>query len=293
MREKPDSIGAPNTEEEEAPRKRIELNAAQVAGSAVAAVVAAKLASYFGVYGTILGAGVVSVIATCGGTVFQHFFRRTGEQIRTVRVSSRTEAVPRPAVADAPAGRTPAPGEFTEGTVYRARVRSWKRPVLAAALVFGVTMAGITVYETASGSSFSGGHGTTVGDAVTGRRTHVQPSGGDTPTPATSPTADPGTGGATSPGGTASHGTDGPGKASGTPAPDATASAGTGGTGSDGAGPGSESTGAGSDGTGTADGTAGTGGTAPAPGASATTPAPSASSRSGTGAADPAGPEAR
>ncbi|WP_208836326.1 hypothetical protein [Streptomyces parvus] len=52
----------------------------------MAAVAAAVLASQLGVYGTIAGAGVMSVVATCGGSVFQHFFRRTGEQIREVTV---------------------------------------------------------------------------------------------------------------------------------------------------------------------------------------------------------------
>ncbi|MFI7384052.1 hypothetical protein [Streptomyces sp. NPDC049813] len=70
-------------------KKRVDLSVPQVAGSAVAAVVAAKLASSFGVYGTILGAGVVSALATCGGTVFQHFFSRTGEQIRDVAVQTK------------------------------------------------------------------------------------------------------------------------------------------------------------------------------------------------------------
>lgn len=154
---------------------RIDLNVPQVAGGAVAAVVAAKLASYFGVYGTILGAGLVSVIATCGGSVFQHFFRRTGEQLREA-------TVPAKAVADQ---TPPTPGEFTEGTVYRARVRSWKRPVLAAALVFGVTMGGITTYELVSGSSFSGGKGTTVSGAVTGQDSSPSSKSGDgTPTSA-------------------------------------------------------------------------------------------------------------
>ncbi|MFF2329098.1 MULTISPECIES: hypothetical protein [unclassified Streptomyces] len=67
-------------------RRRIDLSVPQVAGSAVAAVAAAVAASQLGVYGTILGAGVMSVVATCGGSVFQHFFRRTGEQIREVTV---------------------------------------------------------------------------------------------------------------------------------------------------------------------------------------------------------------
>ncbi len=33
-------------------------------------------------YGTIIGAGVVSVVATTGGSIFQHLFRRTGEQLK-------------------------------------------------------------------------------------------------------------------------------------------------------------------------------------------------------------------
>ncbi|MEU1124526.1 hypothetical protein ABZ371_13400 [Streptomyces sp. NPDC005899] len=72
--------------------KRIDLSLPQVAGSAVAAVAAAVMASQLGVYGTIAGAGVMSVVATCGGSVFQHFFRRTGEQIREVTVQVKHPA---------------------------------------------------------------------------------------------------------------------------------------------------------------------------------------------------------
>ncbi|WP_329349187.1 hypothetical protein OG226_14555 [Streptomyces sp. NBC_01261] len=233
-------------------KKRIDLSVPQVAGSAVAAVVAAKLASYFGVYGTILGAGVVSAIATSGGTVFQHFFSRTGAQFREATVTSEEGA------------RTPArPGEFTEGTVYRARVSSWRRPLLAAALVFGVTMTGITVYELVSGDSFSGGKGTTVSAAVTGHDTSSSPKSGDhEPSPADSPSgssngssADPESSSGSTDGGAPSDG--GGTTSSPTPMPSA------------------------SDGGGTP---------TPTPSASATDPAPSASSRSGTGDQDPADP---
>ncbi|MFH9817619.1 hypothetical protein [Streptomyces sp. NPDC017230] len=158
MREKPDDAGEADVRTE-VKSTRIDLNVPQVAGSALAAVVAAKLASSFGVYGTILGAGLISVIATCGGSVFQHFFKRTGEQLRVKRTVGAVGA----------GGRTAAgPGEFTEGTVYRARTTGWKRPVVAAALVFGVTMAGITAYEVAAGESLGGGHSTTVGSAFSG-----------------------------------------------------------------------------------------------------------------------------
>ncbi|MYV38862.1 hypothetical protein GT030_08250 [Streptomyces sp. SID1328] len=249
MRETPD-----------AGRKRFDLNVPQVAGSALAAVVAAKMASYFGVYGTILGAGVVSIVATCGGSVFQQFFRRTGEQLREVRDPSRSRT---PAVAAQP-GSQPVPGEFTEGTVYRAKVKSWKRPLLATALVFGVTMGGITVYEAASGSSFSGGSGTTVSDAVGGHDSSHHRRGDD-PAPATTPSGTTGPTGETPAGGGSS--TTGP----TTPETPRT--------------PGDAPSGAPGEGATTPVPTPSEGATDPAP----TTPEPSASSRSGTSVPGPAG----
>ncbi|MFC8915583.1 hypothetical protein ACFT5C_07400 [Streptomyces sp. NPDC057116] len=169
-------------------RKRLDLNTAQVAGSAVAAVVAAKLASKMGVYGTVLGAGVISVIATCGGSVFQHLFRSTGERVRGVtaqaaRPRARRPGRPRvPSVAGDPRARPPlgpttglaaGPGSaagdgFGEATTYGTRVRGWRRSAVAAALVFGVAMAGITAYELISGEDFSGGKGTTISTVVRG-----------------------------------------------------------------------------------------------------------------------------
>ncbi|MEI5098049.1 hypothetical protein RB200_04605 [Streptomyces sp. PmtG] len=299
MRGQPDSGGEPeDTSEDTQGKRRLDLSVPQVAGSAVAAVLAAKLASSFGVYGTILGAGVVSGIATCGGTVFQHFFKRTGEQIRDVAVQAKPKAQQVPAGVNAPVpevfraappvssapsmpsapyatgagpvtttwgrqyadhtapdadrttvlphvadadpttvlpqagpgasdadatqllgavdatrmlppdqrtqvlrqaapagpGEPPLPSEeFTEGTTHRARVTSWKRPLVAAAVVFGVALTGITTYELVSGQSFSGdGKSTTISDAFKGRNSSSshddqptgdsdQPSGDATP----------------------------------------------------------------------------------------------------------------
>lgn len=310
MREKPDSGKESKDQEEPEEKRRLDLSVPQVAGSAIAAVVAAKLASNLGVYGTIFGAGVVSAIATCGGTVFQHFFKRTGEQIRDVTVQAKPKArqVPVPAAKQVPetfrtaaytggtaaykgavgatgpvtttwgrpqptdadksaeadattvlptagdadpttvlptagdadpttvlpsvaaglepdadrtqllgsvdpaeldatqlvprddatrvlrtTGQDPAPSyepplpseEFTEGTTHRSQVRSWKRPLIAAAVVFGVAMAGITTYEVVSGQDLSGGKGTTIGNGISGRNSSpekpstpsVEPSG--------------------------------------------------------------------------------------------------------------------
>ena len=234
--------------------RRIDLSLPQVAGSAAAAVAAAVAASQLGVYGTIAGAGVMSVVATCGGSVFQHFFRRTGEQIREVTVQvkhpdrevtiharetgarrrpepSAQETVLLGAVddattvlrrADAQADKTallrrvedpttvlrrvgpdattvlrgvephattvlrgpaaiPLPDEeFSEATTHGTRLRGWKRSAIGAAVVFALSMAGITTYELISGGDLSGGHGTTVGSVVRGGHG----SGPSTPEPA-------------------------------------------------------------------------------------------------------------
>ncbi|MFH9263350.1 hypothetical protein ACH4KN_03660 [Streptomyces sp. NPDC017546] len=233
----------------------------------MAAVAAAVLASQLGVYGTIAGAGVMSIVATCGGSVFQHFFRRTGEQIREVtvqvthpegrrvtvhtkettpagRAGAALRSEPEPAddattvlatvdpgtapevlpgaestrvlkpvdpdrtqLLDLGDARTrmlrvppgPGPGAeggaddrtqllprvgdrtrtsaggtavaddaFGEGVTHGTRLRGWKRPALAAAAVFAVSMAGITAFEMISGSDLSGGRGTTLSSVVRG-----------------------------------------------------------------------------------------------------------------------------
>ncbi|GAB2801169.1 hypothetical protein GCM10027073_36830 [Streptomyces chlorus] len=283
MRERP-VVAGEHGDAEEGKRARIDLSVPQVAGSGVAAVLGAQLASSFGVYGTIIGAGVMSVVATCGGTVFQHFFKRTGEQLRVAAVAPVRASA-------APAGRQPAraPGEFTEGTVYRGRARGvrlgWKRTVVAAALVFGVTMAGITVYELASGQSLSGAPDTTVGNAVTGEN---RSGSGDSSGPGGSDEQDPGTSGdsGTSDDSDTSEGSGGSGGDGPAPAPSATPQG-------EGAATGSGTPDGGNAPAGTPDDTGNqdSGDTAsPEPDASATSPGPSADSRSGTGVPDQDGP---
>ncbi|MET8178776.1 hypothetical protein [Streptomyces sp. NPDC005336] len=168
--------------------RRLELNVPQVAGSALAAVAAAVLASKLGVYGTIIGAGVVSVVATAGGTVFQHLFRRTGEQIKEVRVQTRPKGRGRRgAAAPAPGAEPVAPGEYGEPTTHGTRLRGAKRPILGALAVFAVAMSAITGIEWFSGGPVSNvwggdGGGTTVSESVTGS----SGSSGSKPAPASS-----------------------------------------------------------------------------------------------------------
>ncbi|MDX3851929.1 hypothetical protein [Streptomyces sp. AK02-01A] len=198
--------------------RRLDLTVPQVAGSALAAVAAAVLASQLGVYGTVIGAGVVSVVATAGGSVFQQLFRRTGEQIRVVTVQTKPGGRRGPVrdgrndpgdpgdvtwALSGPAGRD---GRFGEATTHGSRIRGWKRPALGAVAVFVVAMIGITGYELISGQDLSGGKGTTVGSVVRGGDRSVPPQA-----PADSPDPGPTPGGRTpddgvTPGGSAGDG---------------------------------------------------------------------------------------
>ncbi|MFD9407301.1 hypothetical protein ACFWBN_09835 [Streptomyces sp. NPDC059989] len=221
------ALGQKATHDVEPEKKKLDLSAAQVAGSSLATVAAALLASKMGVYGTILGAGVVSVVATAGGPVIQHFFRRTGDQLReTARPKSRRV----PAAVAEEFGEE-FDEEFGEATVHGTRVRGWKRTAVAAGAAFAISMGALGTYEAMAGTSVSSGGGTIfsagtrkAGDdkpapsdeqsgAGTGEKGEKGGKGGKSPEPGTSPapSGSPGGGGrsqspdpSTSPSGTPS-----------------------------------------------------------------------------------------
>ncbi|MEU9720938.1 hypothetical protein [Streptomyces sp. NPDC047976] len=139
---------------EEQGRRKLDLSVTQVAGSSLATVAAALLASKMGVYGTILGAGVVSVVATAGGPVIQHLFRRTGDQLRE-SARPRARQVPSPDGEQGTAVPAPAPGEFGEATVHGTRVRGWKRTAVASGAAFALALGGLGTYEAFAGTSVS------------------------------------------------------------------------------------------------------------------------------------------
>lgn len=154
---------------------------------------------------------------------------------------------------------------FGEGVTHGTRLRGWKRPALAAAAVFAVSMAGITAFEMISGNDLSGGEGTTLSSVVRG--------GGDRDSGPAEPTPS---------GDTGRDGEDGeqrPAPDSGTGSAPATAPGdGTSESPDPGTGTGGENPGTGSTPTPTPSGTGG--GTAPDP----VPPAPSPSGDAGTGA---------
>lgn len=64
------------------PRKLPELSTTQLVASAAATAVAAFGASTLGVYGTIIGAALMSVISTAGSSIAQHYLDQGREQVR-------------------------------------------------------------------------------------------------------------------------------------------------------------------------------------------------------------------
>ncbi|MGW6691512.1 hypothetical protein [Streptomyces sp. NPDC054961] len=199
MGQKTTRAGGTTHEPDQEPKRKLDLSAAQVAGSSLATVAAALLASTMGVYGTILGAGVVSVVATAGGPVIQHFFRRTGDQLRE-SACPKARQVPVRGAHEEPVGErapdgtmvlrevplpaSPPPAglseEFGEATVHGSRVRGWKRTAAVSGLVFALAVGGLGTYEAIAGTSVSKGGGTlfSVGTQKAGRDKPAAPEGG-------------------------------------------------------------------------------------------------------------------
>ncbi|MFA7762634.1 hypothetical protein [Streptomyces sp. NRRL S-448] len=224
--------------EDEPEKKKLDLSAAQVAGSSLATVAAALLASKMGVYGTILGAGVVSVVATAGGPVIQHLFRRTGDQLReSARPGARQVPPPRAESTGADSAATgAATEEFGAATVHGTRVRGWKRTAVASGAAFAIAVGGLGTYEAMAGTSVSSGGGTLFsgGTRKAGQDRPAPPrdepggeeKGGRSPGSGTTPSPSPSPGGrspspAPSPSGSGTPGASG---ASADPAPGASPS---------------------------------------------------------------------
>nr|WP_042436474.1 hypothetical protein [Streptacidiphilus albus] len=151
-------------------RRTLDLSVTQVAASALAAVVGAVLASELGVYGTIIGAAVVSTGATVGSALFQHLFRRTGEQLRDLATSGPVRPVSAVPFEQPPADFDPfdpggertrmmaalaPPVPVDSVAVYRGRTtwrpKGWKTYALMGVLVFGLAMGTVTVVELVAG----------------------------------------------------------------------------------------------------------------------------------------------
>lgn len=184
----------PAAPEEE--QQRFTLSATQVMASMAAAVTAALVGSRLGVAGTVVGAGLASVISVVGGAIFGHSILLTRKRVKRavlqvrgadgmlvdevnetagpVRVASPTAPTARPdddatvvipavnrtqligAVGQARSG--PERNEPSRPHPTRRRVRTGVLVgVAATAAIFASSLAAVTILETIKGSPLGGG----------------------------------------------------------------------------------------------------------------------------------------
>ncbi len=167
------------------------LSAAQVAGSALAAVSGAFLASRLGVTGTLVGVAVGSVVGTVGSASYTYSLRR-GRALVAVRPTPATRFGATRFGAPGP----PPPGPAAMPLPPRQRtpvVVPWRRLGLATVVAALVGLGGLTLLETVSGqpvASMAGrqtGSGTTLGSVLG----HASAGSTDGEPGDTGPAADP------------------------------------------------------------------------------------------------------
>jgi hypothetical protein len=136
------------------PNPRFELSATQLFASALAAVTATAAASYFGVTGTVIGAGLASLVSAIGTAVYTHSLRRTRDRVRYVVPARRREPV---GVGVPPsAAPTPPDSAAAERTpeIYRPRGR-FQGVAIGALTVFVAVLLVVTGVEVITGRPLS------------------------------------------------------------------------------------------------------------------------------------------
>jgi hypothetical protein len=181
----------------------------QVLAGALAAVTAALIGSTMGVAGTVVGAGLASVISTVGGTLYLRSIQRTKESVRTVRakvvgrsggatVLVSTEDPEDPAEEAEPGEEIEAEPSTDDRPPTEKRRLRWAVLAVTTLAAFALGMLAVTGVEWLRGESLSGDGATTFGSIVAPH--HDSGSTGDpadsttsttTPSPTTSTTTDP------------------------------------------------------------------------------------------------------
>lgn len=162
-------------------RPRLDLSVPRILGGAAAAASAAIASSWLGLAGTVLGAAVVSVVATVGTAVYAHSLERSrlvlrevpvrAARARSVATNVRQDKHPMPDLPVQRSGPTTgqirAVAEPVMSTPPARRIR-WAAVAVSAVVTLVVGLGLLTAFELAVGKSAesltgSGGGGTTVG----------------------------------------------------------------------------------------------------------------------------------
>jgi len=165
----------------------------QVMAGALAAVTAALLGSTMGVAGTVVGAGLASVVSTVGGALYLRSIQRTKQSVRTVRAkvvgrSGGATVLVTEEKPDAAPGDTTEVEEPADRPAPAPRRLKWPALVAGSVLAFALGMLAITGVEWVKGEPLSGGTGTTFGSIV---EPHRGGGSNDDKAPANDPSTPP------------------------------------------------------------------------------------------------------
>lgn len=141
---------APQTERE--PQKKLDLSLTGVLGSSLAAITAAFFGAKLGVAGTIIGAGLGSIISAVAAALYTASLRRSRESLKVLTQTGRR----REATNDV----TTTPETAVGASPVRIKP-NWRKVAIGAGVVFAVAIALITTYEMVSGKTLSGSDGGT------------------------------------------------------------------------------------------------------------------------------------
>jgi hypothetical protein len=175
----------------EIPREKLELSPVQIIGSAIAAVAAAIVCSFFGVGGTVVGTAIASVVATTGSALYAHSMRATARRLQYLQRTRVGLGGPPPPLVDLEAGNAPTAVRRLPGQL------PWPAVLVAALVVFVFSIGLVTAIEAAVGkplSSVLGGHAHTQRKTSLGGVLHSGPAAPKTtptPTPSSSTSTTP------------------------------------------------------------------------------------------------------
>jgi len=184
-----------------AEKEKSGLRIAQILAAALAAVTAALLGSTIGVAGTVVGAGLASVITTVGGELYLRSLRRTRQAARKARLVLATSGMRRRDpldLAEQPTVQLPRPDVDAPPEEEPGRLRKLRWPLIigTSAVAFVVALLAIIGFESATGTPVGGGTGPAIGKIFGGGSGHTDPTNTPvsdavpTPTP-TTPTTTP------------------------------------------------------------------------------------------------------
>ncbi|TDQ04630.1 hypothetical protein [Labedaea rhizosphaerae] len=167
----------------------------QVISAALAAVTAAVLGSTMGLAGTVIGAGLASVVTTVAGALYLRSLERTKAGVQLVRERVRSGVtgrviIEREVTTEDRSDQAKPDGEEVQPTDRppAARAIRWGAVVAGSLLAFVLGMLAITGYESLVGGSLSGGTGTTVGGVIHPKQQQQQQrQDDDSPAPTTTP----------------------------------------------------------------------------------------------------------